>query len=199
MPVTGAWTLFVQDRKFRRLWWALLILLSALWAGYFIWSDRSAFVRLPLDVLSTVFVLGLIARLMRLICHHGRVPPGTRLCQQLWQRSAPYMKNTATVMIKSYLLTLIFVDFFGESPVPSEWYVGGVTGLLVWWLLLWSLRRHATRRLLTLFSKKYFAWLQPKLPSDSHLIRQSSSATRIENSASGAKGVCPLGFGSPKS
>jgi hypothetical protein len=188
MPFTGAWTVFVQDRKYRRVWWAALIFVGSLWGAYFLWSDRSTLVRTPLDLLSTLLVVGLILRLLRLVFHHGKVPPGTRVMKWVLRKSAPYMRSPMTIVIKTFLLTLLLVEFLEQVSIPTSWYAGGVGAILLWWTVLW-VWRHGLDRYVLRFCRtnSLCTWLRPK---------QGESNLVAERIVSGASSVgCPLGFG----
>lgn len=134
--ITGLYTVFFQDRRYYRIWWTVLLGLIAGWTAYYTLFDRAAIARYTLEAISLVYFVILEIRLLQLVVRDGLRPPGTRLLTRLTQACTPYTLNPVSVMLKTFILTMIGLEYIGKTEFSWHWYVVSSVLLLAWFLVL---------------------------------------------------------------
>ena len=167
--LTGLYSVFVQDRRYRRIWWTLLLVLSAGWGSYFGFA-RTTSLRIALEVFSVLFFIVIELRLLRLIFVHGLTPPGSTLLARVGRITKPYTLNTVTVMLKTFILSMLVFEWIGKVDFSATWYLTSLGILCGWLLILW------------VFHKWGKTWIQ------------QSWIARFIFGAKKSDGSCPLGY-----
>ena len=134
--ITGLYSVFFQDRRLYRIWWTVLFGLIAGWTAYFTVFDRAVLARYTLETLSVIYFLILEIRLLQLVVRDGLRPPGTQFLSRLTQACTPYTLHPITVMIKTFIITLIGLEYFGKATFSWEWYAVSCSVLVAWLLVL---------------------------------------------------------------
>jgi len=139
--IGGAYTLLVQDRRYRWLTGGALALIALGWGGYFAF-ERTAAARIGLEVASVAWIVAAVLRVRWLMRERGVRPPlldpATRLTRQVWTRiGSPWVLSA-----KVWLLAMMVMEWRGKADFTRVEY-GLVVGLL---LGLMVLRLRATAR-----------------------------------------------------
>ncbi len=134
MVVTGMYSVFFQDRRYRRIWWTGLLALALGWFGYYTAFDRADIVRYLLEVLSVGFFLVIGGRLFQLVVRDGHRPPGSVFIAKMSKVTEPYTLNRMTIALKTVIVTMIVFEFFGQAEFSWHWYLG-VSLVLVTWIV----------------------------------------------------------------
>lgn len=139
--IGGAYTLLVQDRRYRWLTGGALALIVLGWVGYFALA-RTPAARIALEVASVAWLVAAVLRVRWLMRARGVRPPlldpATRVTRWMWARiGSPWVLGT-----KIWLVCMLVMEWRGKARFSALEY-GAVVGLL---LVLMALRWRATAR-----------------------------------------------------
>ncbi|MBN8548921.1 MAG: hypothetical protein J0M12_06375 [Deltaproteobacteria bacterium] len=178
VTIGSSWSLFVQDR-YRRVWWLILIVLSGSWWAYFgVWREKPLLI--SLEVLSTLYVLTLVARISWRIFVMRKLPPGFAFGLSISAALSPYLANRISMALGGALAMMAILEKLGRADFTRMEYSVLLSGLCAWMFVILNWRAWGKTFVVSRFRRMTHenadAPIEPKTPDG----RANSS--------------CPLGY-----